>query len=138
MNDKCRALADTIGQHLVDRDFGGLRAVFAPWLQASMSVADLERMIGGANEGLAPPRTWTVDENPIDLASLREPDGYGPPSKPLPQDITVTNYRGWLCVQFQPDPANPDGFNVCFDLWIAAVEHEGAYRAGYVEAAEAS
>ncbi len=31
-----------------------------------------------------------------------------------------------------------DGPNVCFDLWLSAVERDGAHAVGYVEAAEAS
>lgn len=138
MDEPSRVLGSTIAQHIVARDFPAARALFAPWFQESMTAEDLERMIDEANEGLAPPVTWTLDENPMDLASLREVDGFGPPSKPFAPEITDANYRGWICVQFQPDPENEEGFDVCFDLWLAAVDHQGVHRVGYLEAWEAT
>ena len=138
MDAECRTLADTIGRLVVERDMAGVHGLLAPWLQVSSGVSDIDRMITEAWEGLAPPRSWTIDQGAIDLGALRRPDGFGPPTAALPEDITPANYRGWFCVQFQPDPVNPEGFNVCFDLWLAAVEHDGAYRVGYLEAAEAS
>ena len=138
MNEQCRALADAIGRLVVERDFDAIRARMAPWAASSMDAAAIEQMIDAACEGLAPPVSWSVDESPMDVEGLREPDGYGPPSTAFSPAITPANYRGWLCVQFQPDPDNPDGFNVCFDLWMAAVELDGDLRIGYLEAAEAS
>ena len=136
MDKESRILADKIGQCIVDRDFSAARALLAPWL--NQTEADLARMIDQANEGLAQPKSWTVDEGVADLATLRKPDDLGPPSKPLPQQITTANFRDWICVQFQPDPDNEEGFNVCFDLWLAVVRHEGTYSVGYLEAWEAT
>jgi hypothetical protein len=129
-------MADAVGKNIVERNFEALHALFAPGFQ--MSAAELGRMVDEANEGLAPPKQWTLDENPIDLASLREPDGLGPPSKPLPEEITDANFAGWLCVQLQPDPDNEEGFDVCFDVWVAAVRQGGKCLVGYLEAWEAT
>jgi hypothetical protein len=135
MDDNCRALADAIGRRVVDRDFEGLRDLCVPWLKDRVSAIGLARMIDDA-AGLPAAKTWTVDKSPVDLASLRKPDGCGPPTSAFDAEITDDNYRGWICVQFQPDPGNEEGFNVCFDLWFAAVEDDGECRIGYIEAAE--
>lgn len=136
MDASCRALADAIGRRVVDRDFEGLRNLCVSWLKDRTSTIGLARMIDDAAAGLPPAKTWTVDESPVDLATVRKPDGYGPPTSAFDDEITDANYRGWICVQFQPDPGNEEGFNACFDLWFAAVEERGQCRIGYIEAVE--
>jgi hypothetical protein len=137
MDAKCKALAETIGRHVVDRQFPDLLDCFAPWLAELFSAADLEDMIAAACEGLPAPAQFSVDEGLVDYAELSTPSDFGPPSRPLPAEITEANYRGWICVQFAPDPKHHEECNVCFDVWMAFVEHEGETLVGYFEAAEA-
>jgi hypothetical protein len=99
----------------VERNFEGVHALFAPWLQTVMSPADIERMVDEAAGG-TPARDWTLDEGFLEVADLGD----------APGEITDENYRGWLCIQFNPG----------FDLWLAAVEHDGNYRVGHLEPAE--
>lgn len=138
MDERCVALANAVGRHVTAGDPGAVQALLAPWMAEHVGIADLERMVSEAGAGLPPPRHWTVDTGAADLATLRTPDGYGPPSQPLPAEITPENYLGWLCVQFQPAPHGADEVNACFDLWLVAVAHGGACRIGYLEAAEPS
>lgn len=136
MDDRCRELAHRVGRRVVDRDWAGLCELFTPWLRTS--AADVEEMVDIQNDGLPAPASFSVDEGICDLAELREPAEYGPPSMQLASEITDANFRGWISIQFQPDPKHEDECNVCFDVWLVVVEHQGAYRVGYFEAAEAS
>lgn len=139
MDKHCAALCDSLAACIVKRDFAGAQALLAPWLRATLSADDLEAMVDAAADGLAhPPHDWSADTGLAGLEDLREPDPYGPPSRPLPPEVTATNFRGWLSIQFAPAPAVHEEQNVCYDLWLVAVEHEGRVLAGYVEAAEAS
>jgi hypothetical protein len=108
-------LCDALAKRVVERNFGGAHALFAPWLQARMSPDDIERMVSTAAAGQSA-RDWTLDEGFLEVADLGD----------APREITGQNYRGWLCIQFNPG----------FDLWLAAVEHDGDYRVGHLEPAE--
>ena len=138
MDSQAQALCDALAKHIVDRRFTDSHELLAPWVRDAMTAADLQRMIDAANEGLPAPRTWTVDEGFLGVDDLREADPYGPPSEPVSAKVTTDNFRGWLCIQFKPEASEDDDANVCFDLWLAAVEESGVCRVGYVEAAEAS
>jgi len=139
LNPACQALCDALGARLVARDFEGVHALLAPWLQSATSPAELRDAIDAAGEGLAhPPRSWTADEGLVGLEDLRKPDPYGPPSRPLPAEITPGNFRGWLSIQLAPEAAVHEEQNVCFDVWLVAVEHEGSLRVGYLEPWEAT
>jgi hypothetical protein len=74
----------------------------------------------------------------VGLEDLREPDPYGPPSAALPDEITPLNFRRWLNIQLAPEPSVHEEQNVCYDVWLAAVDHDGALRVGYFEAWEPS
>jgi hypothetical protein len=137
MDARCKALANAVGKHVVDREFADLLDLFAPWLGADFSAADLEDMIDASNDGLPPPATFEVDEGMVDFEELSTPSDFGPPTRPLPTQITAANFKGWISVQFAPDPKHHEECNVCFDVWMAFVEHEGELLVGYFEAAEA-
>ena len=133
------ALCNALAKCIVERDFPGAHALLAPWYRSRLSVGDIERMVDEASEGLThPPHGWSVDQAVVELGDLRGPDAYGPPSKGLSKEITDDNFRGWLSIQFVPDPAVQEEQNVCFDLWLATIEHRGDFQIGYLEAAEAT
>lgn len=138
MDAPCKALCEAVAACVVARDFAGVEALLAPWLRASLSAGEIERAIDRACEGLPAPRAWSLDEGLAGLDELRTPDEFGPPSQGLPEAITAQSYRGWLCIQFRPDASAGDAPNACFDLWLAAVEIEGAHLVGYLEAWEAT
>lgn len=139
MDRECTDLCEKLARSIVARDYNGVHALLAPWLQAQLSPSDIQRMIDAASEGLEhPARSWTLDEGMVGLEELREPDGYGPPSQSISREINANNYRGWLSILFEPDPSVHEEQNVCFELWLAAVEHNGVLKAGYLEAVEPS
>ncbi|RIL05772.1 MAG: hypothetical protein DCC71_09140 [Proteobacteria bacterium] len=139
MDAKCRALCETLARAIVARDFAAAHALFAPWLRSALSPAEIQAAVDAQSEGLAhPPRSWTLDEGVVGLDELRTPDPYGPPSSPLSDRITHDDFRGWLQIQFAPDPSVHDEQNVCFDVWLVAVEHEGTFLVGYFEPSEAT
>lgn len=138
MDSRTAALCDRLGQAIVNRDFGAAHACCAPWLRQELSPEDIEHMIDAVAEDLDYPADhWSADEGLADLEDLREPDPYGPPSQRLAREITDDNFRGWISIQFVPADEHHDEQNVCFDLWLVAVEDDGELYAGYLEAAEA-
>jgi hypothetical protein len=138
MDTACKTLCDTLARNIVARDFTGAHALLAPWLRTTMKPSDIERMVTEAGAGLPVARGWTLDEGFLELKDLRKPDPYGPPSQAVSNEVSAQNYRGWLCIQFTPGGGEDDEANICFDLWIAAVEQNGACAVGYLEAAEPS
>jgi hypothetical protein len=139
MTDDQQALCDAVGQAIVARDLAAVHALFAPWLQTALTPDAIGAQLDAQMAGLAhPPASWSADEGLAELADLRTPDGYSPPTTGLPREITDANFRGWLSIQFRPDDAVEDEQNVCYDVWIAPVEPDGGLQIGYFEAAEAS
>ena len=139
MESRCKDLCNKLAKCIVTRDFDGAHALLAPWLRSTLSPSAIERMVDAQNEGLVyPPLAWSLGEGILDLEDLRTPDPYGPPSQAISEEIQNENFRGWLHIQFVPDPAVHDEQNVCYDLWLAAVELEGKIVVGYLEAAEAT
>ena len=134
MNTDTKSLCEAFARSIVERDFDGVYALLAPWLRATTSPSEIQRVLDAQNEGLAhPPHSWTTGEGLADLEELRTPDPYGPPSVALPDEITPAKFRGWLYVQFAPEPSVHDEQNVCYDVWLVAVEHDGSLQVGYFE-----
>ena len=139
METKCEDLCNALAKCIVARDFRGAHSLLVPWYRSTVTPSEIERMVDAQNEGLAhPPHSWTVGEGMVDLDDLRTPDPYGPPSRALPDQITPANFKGWLHIQFAPKPSFHEEQNVCYDLWLVAVEHEGSSMVGYFEAWEAT
>jgi hypothetical protein len=139
MEDDQQALCDAVGQAIVAGDLDAVHALFAPWVRATLSPAQIAEQLDSAADGLEhPPVSWTADEGFAGLDDLRKPDSFGPPSKGLPKEVTAGNFRGWLCIQFAPAEDGQEDQNVCYDVWIAAVDQGGTLRVGYFEPWEAS
>jgi len=127
VEQKCEALCEALAKRVMERNFGGVHALLAPWLQDRMSPTDIERMVDEAAAGGAPARAWSLDEGFLEVGDLGD----------AAREITDENYRGWLCIQFNPGEAAGSKANASFDLWLAAVEQDGDYRVGHLEPAEA-
>jgi hypothetical protein len=139
MDRECTALCEKLADCIVKRDFEGAHALLAPWLHITLGPSEIQKMVDAANEGLThPPHSWTIDEGMAELDDLRKPDGFGPPSQRIAKEITADNFRGWLNIQLIPKPSVHEEQNICYDLWLVAIEHNGAVLAGYLEATEAS
>lgn len=125
MEPKCEALCDALAKRVVERNFDGAHALFAPWLQQKMTPADIERMVDDAAGGGSAAQRWALDEGFLEVEDLGD----------AAREITGANYRGWLCIQFGPTEGDRARANASFDLWLAAVEVEGDYRVGHLEPA---
>jgi hypothetical protein len=120
VEQKCEALCDALAKRVVEKNFTEAHALFAPWLQTEMSPTDIEQLVHEAAAGTGSARTWTLDEGGLGVEDLG-----------ASRNITKDNYRGWLCIQFNPGEGHDGG---SFDLWLAAVETDGDYRVGLIEA----
>ena len=128
VEQKCEALCDALAKRVVERNFGGAHALLAPWLKQKMTPDDLERMVDSAAGGGAAAEQWTLDEGFLEVGDLVA----------SAREITDENYRGWLCIQFEPGAHDRAARDAAFDLWLAAVEVEGDYRVGLLEPAGAA
>jgi hypothetical protein len=118
---------------VIDRRFADARACLAPWLKDELDEAALEatldRTLATAAEqsGIESPRwptEFSLDDNEIDLAELKRD------TPTFPAAITEKNYRGWHCLQFDPDTDD----NAPFDVWVATVvDDNGDVRLGHLE-----
>lgn len=123
MEHKCEVLCDALAKRVVEKNFSEVHALLAPWLQQSMTPSDIEHLVKDASAEAGSARTWTLDEGFLGVDDLGGS-----------KEITPDNYRGWLCIQFNPGEGHDGG---SFDLWFAAVETDGDYRVGLIEAAGA-
>lgn len=139
MDSDCKALCDAFAQAIVERDFEEAHALLAPWLRSALSPGQIEQLVDAQNEGLQHrPASWQADEGVAGLDELRRPDPYGPPTRALPGEITRANFKGWLSIQLVPDSGVHEEQNVCYDVWLAAVDVEGSCLVGYFEPWEAT
>ncbi len=118
---------------IVKRDFPAAEAMLASWLR---SVA-LKKMVRQAR-GTAPP-AFAAD--PPSLLPFNTPaswgeDEFGPPSAPVPSEITDANFRGSFRVEFVPDPDLEAEVDFSYALFLVVVEWEGKLAIGYIEPAE--
>ena len=136
MNASCKSLCDAFANAIVKRDFERAHSLLAPWLKQTMNPSEIQRMVDAENEGLEhQPHSWNAWDVMLELGDL-QPDPYGPPSRPIPNQITQKNFKGWLQIQFAPESSVHDVQNVCYDIWLAAVEHDDSLLVGYFEAWE--
>jgi hypothetical protein len=139
MDARTRELCDEIGRAVVEDEAEAIHRLLAPWVAASMTPQDLRTMIAAEMEWVEhPPHSWTVGEGYSELEDLRTPEPYGQPVGGVSAEVTPENFRGWISIQFAPDPSVHEEQNVCFDLWLVPVEIDGVYRVGHLEAAEAT
>ena len=137
MEDQFREFGDRVAASVEHLDFERFRGLMAPWLQERWDAALLSDWLEESLDGLPHPVEHGLDGNSLSAAQLRELEGgYGPPSEPLPEEITDANFRKWMCVEFMPPEDNEEGYDACFDMWMAAVEFDGQLRVGYFEATE--
>ena len=129
MKARMEDYAGQFAHAIITHDYDAACVMLAPWLQEEVNPAMLMQMVQSAGCKLPPPRAYELDGNNCTLALLRANGGL-----PIPEEITESRYRKWMCIQFLPDPAT--GYESCFDLWFVMVDIGGAFRIGYFEFAE--
>jgi hypothetical protein len=55
---------------------------------------------------------------------------------PIAAEITASNLRQWMGIEFSPDPEGDSDPDCRLELWLIVVELEGAMRIGHLEPGE--
>lgn len=163
MEEAHKQFADTFAKAVVAKDYQTAHAMFADWLQKTVSAAKLQEMIekeiqevceANEIEEMVYPEDWTVDGNSSTLEDLREERSYtyarnsawlgerkanfsihGDLRKPIADQFTSARFCKWLCIQFMPNPEAQEvlGIDAFLDFWMAIAEVNGEYKIGYFE-----
>jgi hypothetical protein len=126
---------DRLGRAVVAGEFAVAYAMLAGWLQKSMTLDDFQSQIVEQCREIADiwdlsqtasPERFEVSQGDMSLDQLEQD------SMDLPQEVTYDNFRGWACIQFQPDGEEDPEFGY-FDWWLLVVEVDGELRVGYFQ-----
>ena len=146
MDEDVRAFGETLGRTALDRDWAGVRAMLAPWLQKKMTEEqvrlffvnqyrstleenDIEHLQYPANQ-----RPRVGGDADMTAASLRELiASANKKRRPLAPQVTDDNIRFWMKLELQSSHEQADelGFDCFSETWMAIVETDGGLRVGY-------
>ena len=118
------SLLDQFAQAIIARAYGRAESLLAPWIRDGLPAGGLKEVVHLARNDNPPTADYVISSLPHDdPASMREKveenaeeegdrslattDGiggvHGPPSYPIPADLTDENFRGCWRIEFQPD-----------------------------------
>lgn len=141
-------------QALLRREFGRAEGMLAPWVRAALPAGGLKLVAQYALGDGVPPTEFALEELPyetiasmrdhveeyvadIDARTLATTDGsvgeFGPPSYPIPEALTGTNFRGCWRIEFQPDEDLDIEDDYSYALYVAVVSEGDTLAIGYLE-----
>ncbi|MEP6619296.1 MAG: hypothetical protein ABJE47_08275 [bacterium] len=141
-------------QALLRREFGRAEGMLSPWIRASLPPGGLKYVAQRALADAPPPAEFALEAMTYEtLASMRDhvdeyaeadetrtlatTDGsigeFGPPSYPLPAEVTAANFRGCWRVEFQPDEDLDVDDDFSYALFVAVVGENDVLAIGYLE-----
>ena len=139
---------------IIINDYHTVESQLAPWLRSALPAGGMRKFIRLVRADAPPPTDFTI--TPLeddDAASMREQvdevDGVeenrslgmmdgsvaedGPPTFPVPDELTDDNIRGAYRLEFQPaDDGEPDG-DIAYALYVAVVADGRDLKIGYIE-----
>lgn len=146
MQDDIREFGMNLGHRTLARDWAGVHALLAPWLQRSMDIDAVGRFFEDEyrlilkDSGI---ETMHCPEYPdpelggnahTNATSLREPMSFKPGYiRPVAPEVTDANFRYWLMMRLQcSDEQMADlDFDHFAEVWMAVVETGDGLRVGY-------
>lgn len=128
-----REIADAFAECLITDDLDGAHDLVAPWLADRWTAATLERAWRAYGKGVPTPREWSVEVSLREYDDLHYPDGLGPPTESLPDELTEVRFREWIRIVFLPSEAERAARETCFEAWVATAEYNGDLCVGYLE-----
>jgi hypothetical protein len=140
MDPHVRAFGEAFANAALARDWPGVRAMLAPWLQRSLSPDHVRAFFEDdyaatlAESGIAEPHfpeVPYVSGNSCTLADLLTPSFGAPP--PIPSEVTAENFRQWMKVQLQcfDEQAASLDFDYFTEVWLIVVAHQEGLKIGY-------
>lgn len=126
------ALAETLGNDVLVKNFERLGGNLAPWEEVSDLVDEFNaeaediRQVWSLSADAWPQRfqVHTHPETGYDM--LAQPSDDTPP---LPAQVTAANFKQWLSLTFLADEGAE--FDIWFKWWFALVELDGQVKVGY-------
>ncbi|HEX9484516.1 MAG TPA: hypothetical protein VF929_08035 [Gemmatimonadaceae bacterium] len=141
-------------QAILSRDFGRAEGMLAPWLRSELPGGGLREVVR-LSRGEAPPASeYSTAELPYgDPRSMRETvadnadmngarsldecDGLGaamgPPSYPIPDELTDENFESAHRLEFQPDEDLEADEDFSYAFYVAVVQLGEKQAIGYLE-----
>ncbi|MEP7069811.1 MAG: hypothetical protein ABI789_11240 [Usitatibacter sp.] len=128
-------------QEVVEQSFDRAERMLAPWVRSGLPVGGLKRVVRIARGDNPPAAEFELGELPDDeLPSMRQrveartiSDGDGPPSLPIPAELTEENFRGCWQIEFLPDEDSEADVDFSFAFYLALVADGQELRVGYLE-----
>jgi hypothetical protein len=145
---------NAFAQAVVAQSFDRAEKMLAPWVRSTLPVGGLKRVLRLARGENPPAVEFEVDElTDSDLAEMRDKaaeyedeegtrslatsDGtggvYGPPSYPIPDELTDDNFRGCWHIEFQPDEDADADVDYSYAFYVALVAEGQELKVGYLE-----
>jgi hypothetical protein len=146
MDDDIREFGEGIGRKALARNWAGVHAMLAPWMQRALDVdavrtffEDEYRSLLGENgiEGMHYPEYPDPEvggNNFLDATKLREPIEFqGGKVRPVAPEVTDGNMRYWMKLQLQcsDEQMATLGFDAFCEVWMAVVDTPEGLRVGY-------
>ena len=146
MDEDVRALGEHLGRRALARDWPGVHALLAPWLQRTMSPDDVreffeneyrESLKANGVEDLRYPEYAEPEvggNNFMNATELRKPISWaGNKVRPVAPEVTDDNVRFWMSVKLLCSDAQMEslGFDFFSETWMAVVTTSEGLRVGY-------
>ena len=118
--------ASEFARAVIDRDFLKVHGMLAAHLSTTQTAEDLERLVKNNLKHSGWPDEFEVGWNDTTVAELRAmPDRHS-----LPDEVTDSNFRKWMCLKFVPEEGND---LACFDWWMTLIVENGQLKVGGYE-----
>jgi hypothetical protein len=144
VNDDIRQLGTGLGQRMIARDWAGVHALLAPWLQATLSPDDVRAFFqdqyrdvleDNGVEGTHHPEKIHIGGNAeMTAKELHSPvSSWSEHVRPVPLEVTDENLRYWmrLVLECSDEQADELEFDDLADVWLAVVETGEGLRVGF-------
>lgn len=146
MDEDVRAFGEDLGRRALARDWAGVHALLAPWLQRALTVEQVQAFFedeyrltlkdSGIDEMHYPehPEAEVDGNQHTNATALREPLSFaGGKVRPVAPELTDENMRYWMRLQLQCSDAQMEtfGFDFFSEVWLAVVQTPDGLRVGY-------
>ena len=147
--------AEDFGQAVIKKKFKDACALLAPWLQKQVTAKQLQTIVTqNMIEDVAPDdcvamgndstleelqshyREYYKDDRTRTVTTTKEFGTWGVPSVFIDDEITESNFRQWMWLDFTPDPESDAQVDYCLRLYLIVVEVDNTMKIGYIEPGE--
>jgi hypothetical protein len=146
MDKNIRDFGQRLGERVLARDWNGVHALLAPWLQRVQTPDAVRAFFEDEYRSML--AEWDVEgmhypEHPepqidgndhTNATALREPISWeGDRVRPVPEELTDENMRYWMHMQLQCSETQMQTLEFDFfsETWLAVVETSEGLRVGY-------